>query len=150
MGNSKSIPGETFIRDAPHISTSDETVIVRNLRHSSVISYFLNLELYDHQILSFDRIVDAVGGFQCLTLGAKIDIFINDEIHYKNVEDFTLFLLAMRNNIVRVRTYETNPVVVTCTGYSFNNSKILELTANKIKTNTTKYKDGTAFKLSRQ
>jgi hypothetical protein len=150
MGNSKSILGESFIQDAPHITTSNETMICRNLRHSSVVCYFLNLELYDYQVLSFDRIVDAVGGFQCLTSGATIDIFINDEIHYKNVEDFTLFLVAMRSNTIRVRTYQDGPIVVTCIGYSFNHSKILELTTKKIKTSTTKYKNGKAFKLSHQ
>lgn len=147
MGNSKSIQGESFIQDAPHISTSNEFIICRNLRHSSVLSYFLTLEVYDHQILSFDKIVDVVGGIKCLTLGAEIDIFIDDEIHYKNVEDLTLFLVAMRNSIIRIRTYQDTPIVITCTGYSLNRSKVLELSTNKIKTTTTKYKDGKAFKL---
>lgn len=148
MGNSKSLLGESFIQDAPHINTNNELVICRNLRHSSVVCYFLNLELHDNQIISFGRIVDAAGGFHCLTLGATIDILIDGELHYKNIDDLTLFILAMEHSEIRVRTYQDVPVVVTCIGYSFKHSTRMSLCINKLKTSTTRYNNGKAFKLS--
>jgi hypothetical protein len=150
MGNSKSLLGECFIQDAPHINTNKETTIVRNLKHSSVISYTLTIEVKDDQILEFGRIVDAVGRFKCLTLGQKIDIFIDDEIHYGNVENFNLFLLAMHKSIVRIKTYSDQPVVLSCVGYSFSHGTRMQLSLNTIKTRTTKYIRGKAFKVSHQ
>jgi hypothetical protein len=150
MGNTKSLLGECFIQDAPHINTNKETTIARNLKHSSVISYTLTVEVRDNQILEFGRIVDAVGKFKCLTLGQKIDIFIDDEIHYGNVENFNLFLLAMHNSIVRIKTYSDQPVVLSCIGYSFSHGTRMKLSLNRIKTHTTKYVHGKAFKVSHQ
>jgi hypothetical protein len=150
MGNSKSLIAECFIQDAPHINTNKETIIVRNLQHSSVISYTLTIEVTDNQILEFGRIVDAVGKFKCLTLGQKFDIFIDDEIHYENVENFNLFLLAMNKSLVRIKTYSDKPIVLSCTGYSFSHYTRMQLSLNRIKTCTTKYIHGKAFKVSHQ
>ena len=147
MGNAKSTPFGKFIDNAPLINTSDEVTIIRNLTHNSVISYVLTLTVYHDQLLTFDRIVDSIGKFKCMTNGVKFDILIDDEIHYKNVEDFTLVLVSMQKNTIRIKTYTEEPVVISCVGYSFDYTTRLFIAMNKLKTNTTKYVCGFAKKI---
>jgi hypothetical protein len=148
MGNSKSILVKPFIENAPHINTTNEITIIKNLTHSSVVSYTIMIDINeDEQVLKFDRIVDAVNEFTCLTNGGKIDIFIDGIIHYENVEDFTLVLVAMTRNIVTIKKYSEQPVIIVCKGYSFAYEERLLLTVNKIKTDTTKYYEGFANKI---
>ena len=147
MGNAKSTPFGKFIDNAPLINTSDEVTIIRNLTHNSVISYVLTLTVYHDQLLTFDRIVDSIGKFKCMTNGVKFDILIDDEIHYQNVEDFTLVLVSMQKNTIRIKTYTEEPVVISCVGYSFDYTTRLFIAMNKLKTNTTKYVCGFAKKI---
>ena len=141
MGNSKSLPFDQFIKGAPLIHLHDDLTIVRKLHHSSVVSYIMTFKVHDNQLLKVDHYVDAVGSFRC---GVKFDILIDGEIHYQNVEDFTLVLVAMDRSKVTIRTYTDAPIIMSCIGYSFDYSTRMLVAGGKIKTNTTKYSLGRA------
>ena len=141
MGNSKSLPFDQFINGAPHIHLHDDLTVVRKLHHSSVVSYVMTFKVHENQPLKCDHYVDAVGKFKC---SAKIDILIDGEIHYQNVEDFTLVLVAMDRSKITIRTHTDEPVIISCTGYSFDYSTRMLVAGGKIKTNTTKYSLGHA------
>ena len=144
MGNSKSLPFDPFINGAPLIHLHDEFTIVKKLHHSSVVSYIMTFKVHDNQLLKCEHYVDAVGKFKC---SAKIDILIDGEIHYQNVEDFTLVLIAMDRSKITILTHTDEPVIIMCTGYSFDYSTRMMVAGGKIKTNTTKYYLGRAWKI---
>lgn len=146
MGNSKSLPFEPFINGAPLIHVLDDFTIVKKLHHSSVVRYTLLYKVQDRQLLSFDN-VHTVGKFKCLTNGAKFDILIDGEIHYKDVEDLTLVLIAMEKNEITIRTYTDEPIVISCMGYSFDYSTRIIVASRKLKTNTSRYSLGRAKKI---
>jgi hypothetical protein len=149
MGNvrSKSIRIQPYVDRAKFIYPMNEGDIIKNLSTAPVVSYGLTFEVTDGQILTFEKIVDAVNNFKCLTLGKNINIFIDGEIHYQNVNDFTLVILAIQNHEIKIRTHSPDPVIVTCTGYTFSPEERTCLAFNKIKTNTSRYSHGCATKI---
>ena len=102
---------------------------------------------FDHQVLKFEKHIDIVGSFSCLTEGVNIDVFIDGELHYEKLEDLTIVLLGSQLNTITLRTFHTRPIILTFTGYTVCEEMFNQLAVQKLKTKTSRYNRGVAKKL---
>lgn len=148
MGLNQSILVEPYLEQAKLLSTDREYDIINELSVHPVVSYGIMMTAFDNQVLKFEKVVDIVNTFDCLTEGIKIDVLIDGKIHYGDINDLTLVLLGSQMNTITLRTYTVKPVILTCRGYTLREDLYNQIATRKVKTKTTRYNRGKATKIN--
>jgi len=148
MGSTHSIPvEEAILSQTTLINAIHESDIIHAVSSRPIVSYGVMITAFDNQVLKFEKHIDIVGSFSCLTEGVNIDVLIDGELHYEKLEDLTIVLLGSQLNTITLRTYHKRPIILTFTGYTVCEELFTELATRKIKTKTSRYNRGVAKKL---
>jgi hypothetical protein len=148
MGTTHSIIVEDVLSKTRLINPSHEVDIIKQASKCPGVSYGVMMTVVDNQILKFEKHVDAVGSFQSLTVNIKIDVLIDGKIEYQDIKDLTLVLLGCQMKTITIRTYTSDPVIITCTGYTLCSEYFQQMAFKKIKTKTHRYHCGIAKKIN--
>jgi hypothetical protein len=148
MGLNQSILVEPYLEQAKLLATDGEYDIINELSVRPVVSYGVMMTAFDNQVLKFEKVVDIVNSFDCLTEGIKLDVLIDGKIHYGDIKDLTLVLLGCQMNTITLRTYTDRPVILTCRGYTLREDLYNQIATRKVKTKTTRYHRGNATKIN--
>ena len=148
MGTTQSVIVEDVLSKTRLINPTHENDIIKQASKCPGVSYGIMMTVFDNQILKFEKHVDAVGSFQCLTVNIKIDVLIDGQVEYKDINDLTLVLLGCQMNTITLRTYTRDPVIIICTGYTLCSDYFQQLSCKKIKTKTHRYYCAIAKKIN--